>query len=378
MTSPGPSAAALTAPGRGAVAVVRVWGPGVLDLVARCFRPYGRPVDANAPRLGRLRGGKGDEVVALIGPDRLWVEFQGHGGPAAVASILAELAEQGVTILDAAAAARADAPNRLVAEARSDLAHADTDRAAEILLDQADGALASQVLDWLARLRAPALDRPRLLDEINAVRDRGRLGRRLRDGWRVVLAGRPNAGKSTLFNALVGFERSIVDAEPGTTRDLVARRAALGGWPLTLLDTAGLREASHPVEAEGVARARAAAARADLLLLVVDQSTPRDEADLQLERALPAALLVASKADLPPAWSAAPANALPVSARSGLGLDALASAIIKRLVPHPPPPGAPVPTRGRQVRRLNAAARALRRGDTASAAQALETLLNES
>ena len=168
--------------------------------------------------------------------------------------------------------------------------------------------------------------------------------RAVREGVRVPIVGRPNAGKSSLFNALLGEERAIVTAVPGTTRDRVSEALELGGIRVTLSDTAGLREGAGPVESIGIARSREAIDRAAVVLWVVDASTSLDAADRAIASALPDRVLVAlNKADRPavvtpaaihalrspasaPAWSA-----VPVSALRGEGLSALRRALLALL-----------------------------------------------
>jgi tRNA modification GTPase len=152
-------------------------------------------------------------------------------------------------------------------------------------------------------------------------------GRALRDGLHVVIAGRPNAGKSSLLNALAGFDAAIVTEIPGTTRDLLRERIHVDGMPIHIVDTAGLRETADAIELEGVRRARAEAARADLLLYVVDGLRGFEDAELAAVPAVRAAVIVWNKTDLPEARPA-PASAdgvpvLAVSALTGAGLPAL-------------------------------------------------------
>ena len=184
-----------------------------------------------------------------------------------------------------------------------------------------------------ARLAAAGADLERLL----ATAARGQL---LRDGMEVVLAGAPNAGKSSLLNALAGRERAIVNPAPGTTRDLLDVRVALAGVPLTLVDTAGLREAPGAIEGEGLRRARAAMERADGILLVHDDADPAAPPPATLRAALPPQaplLLVYNKIDQsgrePGAADAAGAagEAVAVSALRGTGLAALRTALRRTL-----------------------------------------------
>jgi tRNA modification GTPase len=165
------------------------------------------------------------------------------------------------------------------------------------------------------------------------------LGRHLVDPWRVVIAGAPNVGKSSLANAIAGYQRSIVAPTPGTTRDLVTMTLAMDGWPIELSDTAGLRRIDNDLEQEGMALARQAVQDADLCLWVLDSSVPAQWPDLHRK----SVRSVINKIDLPPAWDTSQAGAVQVSARTGAGIPALCQSIGKGLVPDEPPPGAAVP-----------------------------------
>ncbi|MCC7095551.1 MAG: 50S ribosome-binding GTPase, partial [Thermomonas sp.] len=150
-------------------------------------------------------------------------------------------------------------------------------------------------------------------------------GRKLRDGLHAVLVGPPNAGKSSLLNALSGCERAIVTAIPGTTRDTLAETLRLDGMELTLVDTAGIRAAADAIEAEGIRRAHEALTRADLALVVLDAQAPdagRQAVAAAIE-GVPEVLWLYNKVDLVPELPILPQNALSLSARTGAGLDLL-------------------------------------------------------
>jgi tRNA modification GTPase len=167
-----------------------------------------------------------------------------------------------------------------------------------------------------------------------------RVGRHLVEPFRVVVAGAVNAGKSSLVNALAGYQRSVVTPLPGTTRDVVAVRVALDGWPVELADTAGLRSDAATLEEQGMHLARAAAASADLCLWVLDSSTE----PLWPEAGAADVLLVVNKTDLPATWDLDRATgAVRVSALTGDGLAELCTAVSARLVPEAPAAGAAVP-----------------------------------
>lgn len=338
-------AAILTGQGRGAVGVVRIWGTSALAIASELFHPRRGPSLAGGathrPRFGRFRGG--DEVVALIlGGQPPAVEIQGHGGTAAMAAILASLESRGVLIVTDALD-----PDSIASQAEADLANAETLRVASILLDQLDGALAREFAT-LARVAAEGDGGPLT----RVLLDRAEVGLRMAGGWKVVLTGRPNVGKSRLLNALAGFERSIVSPTAGTTRDVVTTRAAIDGWPVELADTAGLRADAEGLESRGIELARDVISEADLVVVVLDRSEPLTAEDRRVMTAFPAALRVANKADLAAAWPERELDSQLVSAEMGDGMESLLAAISARLVPRPPPSGSGVPFRPEHVARV--------------------------
>ena len=358
---PDASIAVLTAAGRGAIAVVRIWGPDAMGLANRVFRPTGGKSLADSPtgrlRVGRVGAGLGDEVVAVVieaVPPQ--VEIQCHGGSAAVGLVIEALIAGGGRVRPARSWARLASGSAIRAEAACTLALAPTARVAGILLDQVDGAMDDELRRVLGADEAVAL---KLLDRLI---DRARVGMNLVEGWRVVLAGRPNVGKSRLLNALAGFDRSIVDPAPGTTRDVVTTLAACDGWPVELADTAGIRPTRDAIEAEGVAQARERQRRADLVVVVLDRSEPIGPLDRAVLLDHPDGAVVANKSDLPAAWDEASHGALAVSAERGDGVDRLVEVIAGRVAPEVPPVGAAVPFRPAHLRGLLAIREAIRSG----------------
>ncbi len=352
----------MTPEGRGAIAVVRVCGEEAVEIVNAVFRPSrGKPL-AETPigrlRLGRAGLGLGDEVVAVRIPAMTpTVEIQTHGGTAATRSIVSTLEAAGALPCSGQEVESSPTEDPIAVQARTDLPYAPTLRTAEILLDQAQGALRREIeclrLETQVETGSP-------LARLDALIDRAAVGLKLIAGWKVVIGGRPNVGKSRLFNALAGFARTIVDPTPGVTRDIVNFRTAIGGWPVKLVDTAGLRGTEDPIEEIGIARARREQQDADLVLLVLDRSEPLQPMDRELIESTSGALLVANKSDLPSSWDRCEGlevspRFLTVSAETGEGIAALIDAIGGRLVPNPPAPGEPVPFRIDQLRGLEQA-----------------------
>ncbi len=211
-----------------------------------------------------------------------------------------------------------------------------------------------------------------------ALVERSRLGRHLIQPWKVVLAGPPNVGKSSLINALVGYQRAIVHDAPGTTRDVVTAVTALDGWPVELADTAGLRTTADPLETAGVALAEERLAAADAIVLVFDRRAPWDDAARQLAARWPQASVVLNKSDLAPANCPVPSTAICTSAATGQGLAELQQAMVARLVPAEPGAGLAVPFTPRQIACLQDVVAVLERADGPAAGEHLERLIGAS
>jgi tRNA modification GTPase len=375
----------LTAEGRGAIAVVRVWGAGAIDLVSDVFRPNGpvlvRGLRRGALRLGRVGVGLGDEVVgALLETAIPAIELQCHGGQAAVSLVLDALEHAGAERRDRWEIPGLDFPcgDELAAQALDDISRAPTVRTAEILLDQAQGALREELTRLAELVQMDPLTARAGLDALIV---RGALGLRLLSGWKVVIAGRPNVGKSRLLNALCGFHRAIVDSAPGTTRDVVGFRTALEGWPVELADTAGLRATADAIEHLGVERSRQELARADLVVIVLDRSESLQPIDRELIAAAARTLVVANKCDLPAYWQVDAAGlgvdeVVTISAERGDGLDELVAAISKRLVPDPPPLRQAVPFRRVQLEVLETVRDDLSAARTTAATKSLMAMMS--
>jgi len=357
-----PICAIATPPGKGAIGVVRLSGEGALEIAARVWR-------GKDPR--RLKGGRFalgevvdpktgeaiDQAILLVfraprsytGEDL--VEFQTHGSPAVLRRVMEVLVAEGARpagrgeftfrayLNGKMDLAQAEAVLALI-EAEGELARRQALRALEGALSRRIEALENRLLNLLAHIQA-LLDYPEegvepleaertireVLAEVEALLAQAKASRLAQKGARLALIGAPNAGKSSLLNALLGYERALVSPIPGTTRDYLEAPLELFGIPLVAVDTAGVRETEDPVERMGVERALGIAEEADLVLYVVDRSQPKPAPP-----PLPWArtLKVATKSDLPPAWE--DPEFLPVSSLTGEGLDRLKEAVREALL----------------------------------------------
>ena len=376
-------AAVATPPGEGGVAIIRVSGPNALAIAARVFRPKGgRAAKETLPNMARYGlfcdvGGEAvdDGLCVTFHAPRSYTgedtaELSCHGGRATTARVLqlaldagARLAEPGEFTRRAFLNGRMDLAQ---AEAVADLIRAQTETSLRQARRQLEGqlsrtivALKDELIGILASIEVTIdfseevgeLDYTILESRLQAVyagvirllatAERGRI---LREGLRVALVGRPNVGKSSLFNALLRADRAIVTPIPGTTRDCLEETANLRGMPLVLLDMAGLRETEDVVERIGVDRAATAAATADVVLFVLDLTAGVTEAEraiaAQISALLPPhSILALNKSDsvspeqiqlvLQQAQELMPFQALvAVSAQTGAGLESLEEALV--------------------------------------------------
>lgn len=367
-----------TPPGEGGVGIVRLSGPGAVDCLDRVFRGR-RPTTSMVSHhlyhghLVNDRQAVIDEVLAVVmraphsytGDDV--VEVHCHGGSQVLRSVLdlflatgARMAGPGEFTRRAFLNGRLDLAQ---AEAVADLIRARSERASRVALGQLEGQLSQklhtfseQLKEALALLEAHidfpddevgSLDLPALLIPVRRVAEAMQrlaesfdVGRALREGISVLILGRPNVGKSSLMNAVLGESRAIVTEIPGTTRDTLEEQLVLAGFPVRLIDAAGVRDTEDPVEREGVARARDKASAADMVLLVVDGSQSLTKEDLlACELCRPdRTILVVNKCDQAQTGDVDRVVTLQlfthrvqVSAKFGLGLTDLREAIVERL-----------------------------------------------
>jgi tRNA modification GTPase len=392
-----------TPAGRGGIGIVRLSGPRVPEIAAVIAGELPKPRHATFVRFLDGRGEPIDAglVVFFPAPNSYTgehvLELHGHGGPVVLESLVARALELGARLAQPGEfTQRAFLNDKLdlaQAEAIADLIDAGSRQAARAAMRSLQGefstmvnGLAERVVELRTYVEA-AIDFPEeeidfladreLTDRLQGVRDHfqgieqsAQQGRLLREGMTVVIAGRPNAGKSSLLNKLAGYDAAIVTPMPGTTRDVVRERLDIDGMPLHVLDTAGLREAGDMVEEEGIRRAQAEMQRADRVLFVIDSvDDPAGAAYAEQKHRLPQetpVTLVFNKADLaagiPMADTVSGPPRITISALTGEGLAAL-RAHLKSCMNYRPADAGAVSARQRH---LEALARARRHVDEAA------------
>ena len=330
------------------MATTALWGDGAADVLNSCFRPKGQTIppamDLSAVLFGQLLDPEAPEEtgedVVVARTDETGFVIHGHGGSAAIARTARILSQLGAEESDAEhwrIHQNVSEENRKIL---SMLEHAPTYRSASILLDQFNGA-GRRTREKIAQLRVDGkVEQAQELEK--RFFETKTVAQRLLVPWRVVFIGRPNVGKSSLLNAILGYQRSIVNAQQGTTRDLVQAQTTIDGWLFEFIDAAGIREATDELEQEGVNRAKNAIAEADLVVRLFDDSDSMTT--IERERATEAfrsdvpTIDVMNKCDLETSPQTDD-SVLRVSAVDGTGIETLLHAIVQTLIPNPPQPG---------------------------------------
>src|SRR5689334_1693176 len=371
-------AAISTPPGRGGIGVIRLSGPLALDIASAIFTTQSRAaldVPGRA-HFGRVVDPATGEVVdeALLtyfkAPHSYTgehvVELSCHGSPVILRRVLAMTVERGARISEPGEFTFRAFLNRRIdlaqAQAVRDCINAQTDYQARVATRQLEGALSKRLMPIKAALvevivhlessvefveddispETSSALRERLeqiIESLKEVAGSFAFGRFVKEGFDLAIVGRPNVGKSSVFNRLVGSERAIVTELPGTTRDALYESTAIAGVPVRLIDTAGIRETSDMIERIGITRSRTAIADADITLLVLDASEPLGEDDRQLLRDVPPPrrLVALNKTDLPARIDVGAlaglveSDVLMISAATGAGFAGLVDAILQRL-----------------------------------------------
>jgi len=376
-----------TPPGRSGIAVVRMSGPQSLTILRKIFfaKSGERELSPRHARLGRIvapgDGSEIDEVVATFFPApnsytrEDMAEISLHGSPVLIAALLdslcslgARLARPGEFTMRSFLNGRIDLTQ---AEAVHDIIEATTLYQAQMAGRQRSGELAKNlrpikddVVDIIVNLESAVefveenltlASRERLIQQLGQVRgqlrdwmDSYRQGKVIKEGFSMAVVGRPNVGKSSVFNALLAQNRSIVAEMPGTTRDLVSEFTNLGGIPVRLQDTAGIHDSEDQIEKLGIDRSLQAIADADAILFVTDISVPISQQDLAFKHQIEhlSCIVVLNKSDLPSVWESSekrefvgthqelvgPRPSIEVSAKTGYGIAELRTAILNGIL----------------------------------------------
>lgn len=358
--------AVATPPGRGGVGIVRISGPAASNMAQTLLGAAPQPRHAHYARFRAADGELLDEGLLLYfpGPASFTgedvVELQGHGGPVVMDRLLRRVVELGARLARPGEFSERAFHNGKLdlaqAEAVADLIAASTEASARAAVRSLQGDFSKavhQLVEALIELRVyveSAMDFPeeeidflsegdvaarleQVIAQLQQVQKNARHGQVLRDGMTVVIAGRPNAGKSSLLNRLAGYEAAIVTDIEGTTRDVLREDLHLDGMPLHVIDTAGLRDSADPVEQEGIRRAWQAIEQADRILLLVDDRSGMTDAETYILHRLPAGIavtVVRNKIDL----TGAPAGIKDAELGPELRLSALTGAGVELLREH--------------------------------------------
>jgi tRNA modification GTPase len=369
-------AAISTPPGRGGIGVLRLSGPAALEAVSAIFQSESAsPIEPNRAKFGRLvdpaTGDRFDEAIltyfkaphSYSGEDV--VELSCHGSPVILARALKLIVQQGVRVAEPGEFTFRAFVNKRIdlaqAQAVRDLVNAQTVYQARVAARQLEGAFSKRlapikdsVIEVIVHLESSVEFveediSPSATADLTAKLDRAvelleetassfSFGRYLKEGFDLAIVGRPNVGKSSIFNRLIGADRAIVTEMPGTTRDALYESTSISGVPVRLIDTAGIRETRDVVESLGIGRSRTAIADADISMLVLDASEALTDDDIRLLDQVPRErrVLVYNKVDLlgaretgflePPGL-----EVIPISALTGQGFDRLIAAIFGNL-----------------------------------------------
>lgn len=349
-----------------AIAILVIDGPNAIDYVLKCWRPsQGSPqLECNRIRFGftfhpgQDHPKEAHESIVVCRTNQHRVELHCHGGKQASERILNALVSLGAVATPWTQEPKLLACEQIAQEATQDLVRANTARSTAILMDQFRGALSLE-LDRIRRLKSNGFSLEALV-ATDRLTNLFEIGRHLIQPWRIVLAGPPNVGKSSLLNRILGYQRAIVHEQAGTTRDALLERTSFDGWPIEIADCAGVRnsrEAASPIETEGIERTLEMVRAAECVLLIVDVASGWTGTHTQIYEACTGKrVLVRSKNDL----SATSSTPIPfpfeaevtTSALTGEGLLELQSAVVTCLVPEAPKAGAAVPFRPRHLKIL--------------------------
>jgi tRNA modification GTPase len=374
----------LTSTAPAAIAVLQVVGPKAESWLSTHWVPN---VVSNAPfALNHIRYGmiKSDSTVAagesivVCKTDVDTFELHCHGGSTASQRILDQLARDGFELVPWSDALASSSTNTIANNATEDVLRATSLRTAAILLDQKRGALRRELASVIAHLREQQVEEAiKILQELHS---RSEMGQHLVSPWKVVLAGPPNVGKSSLLNAILGYQRAIVHESAGTTRDLLREQTSIDGWPIQITDSAGIHSTDDEIELQGIQSSFTAVEDADCVLLLVapEQGWTEPHHQILTKLTTQRVILVATKADVaePKEY---PTNLhyarVSTSLSDSNSIAGLLACISQVLVPHPPSADSGVPFRIEHASRISECISLLERRELHRCVEALESWL---
>lgn len=375
----------LTSDAPSAIAVIEVTGPDAWSWLQKYWVPHSslplnRLLALNRIRYGMLYASESHtsgESVVVCRTEEERFEIHCHGGQAASSIILARLASDGFHIVSPLRGLR-HGLDPVQSHAQQDLLAAESMATAAILLDQYRGSLSSEIRQVIAHIQEGRITLA--LEKLKQLLKFGEFGSHLVHPWRVVLAGPPNAGKSSLLNAILGYQRAIVHTSAGTTRDLLSERTSIEGWPIEIIDSAGVRDTEDPIERIGVESSLDMINTADLVLLLVAPEQGWSETHKTIYRCCQKRLMVIqTKCDQSSQSSEIPLSSMPIVSTSvfeGKTIEELMKRVCSTLVPHVPESGAAIPFRPDQITVFQASVDLIEQDQPLAAVRELQELLD--
>ncbi len=376
----GKYACRVTPEGRSAIAVIVAAAPNIVEIVDEYF-VSARHAPLNEFAIDRIVFGewkvgaeKGEELVVCRRSESE-IEIHCHGGRLAWRKVMSCLVQSGIPEIGWRELNSNQGQESLHSQAMEALGRAKTKRSAKYLLAQVHGSLSTEIKRLRALVSSDQVGQA--IDAIDTLLAHSEFGIHLVQPWKIVVAGPPNVGKSSLINSIAGYERTIVFDQPGTTRDVIQVAAAMDGFPVVISDTAGMRQGAGELELQGIQMARTAASEADLVVQVtsaIDEENDLDAETTAFLDSLPASrrIRVLNKVDLVEQTRETNLAEISTSATQKTGIDELLQTIAMKLWPVIPPDHAPLPFRPSQVDWLNQVRTMLKESQIDSACHLLD------
>ncbi|MCE3015670.1 MAG: GTPase [Pirellula sp.] len=376
----------LTSTAPAAIAVLQLTGPGAESWIRNHWIPHvasNAPLGLNHIRYGTIKcdsiESAGESIVVCkTGADTF--ELHCHGGSTASQRLLDQLARDGFEHVTWSKALASSGMDKIAMEATEDVLRATSMRTTAILLDQKRGALRRELESAIANLREQQIDlATKILQELHA---RSEVGMHLVVPWKVVLAGPPNVGKSSLLNAILGYQRAIVHESAGTTRDLLREQTSVDGWPIQITDSAGVHSTDDEIELQGIESSLTAVEDADCVLLLVapEQGWTEPHHQILTKLTTQRVIVVATKADVAEFHEYPNNMGYPQISTSLKDSDSIASLLAcmsQVLVPYPPTAGSGVPFRIEHEARIRECISSLKQRELHRCIEALEVWLRK-